>query len=359
MIVLRVYRNSAYLIILAALLVYGNMLFEGAYGENERYPFVVYYGSEWDDRLLCFNTAILSPLFNEAYVRFLSAADVDTYGYISISTVGGWEPWVSKLPDELIVGWWGEWGESIVNVSHLLWMEIFMKGIDWIKNRGFRGVFIDNLDMAIDCYPQFLEDAIALIKMVRERYPDMKIIVNRGFEAVEEFGNYVDGVLFECFHTFYNFTSGRYEWFRGEDREYIEVISEKLMKESRERGFRVFALSYVNPEDYIEDYVKLVEEAEKFDFEIYISDVYLDMILDCYKQTIIPFTEFFLTLEVTDEGELRVETDEEIMNYYIEKLRELDLENVEVDTEDEDVIIRSEGEAEINISLRLSFSNHF
>lgn len=237
--------------------------------------FAVYYGSDRIKELKAFDLVVLSPLMAKGEIEELDEAGVLTFGYVSITTVGGWEPWAKMVDESLIVSKNG-WNERVVNASSERWREIILGyAIPYLKGKGFKGVFFDNLDL-VDLYPWMKEGIVKLVKGAKEE--GMLVMINRGFSMIKDVAPYVDAALFECFGTHYDFESGRYEKYSGEELDWLLRTAGELKAMASEYGFTVLALGYGDPEDEegfreFEDYV--ADLASKYGFPYYVSDVNL------------------------------------------------------------------------------------
>jgi len=209
--------------------------------------FAVYYGQLGEKtaiKLERFDVLILSPTIEPGLISSLSRRHT-VVGYLSLATVGGWEPWAGSVPKSIIIGKNPNWNEEVVDFASPTWKEVVLnKAIPYILSRGFSGVFLDNVDY-VEMYPEKRTAMIDLIKTIRERYPGMVIIVNRGFSIKREIAPYVDYVLFEDFITYYNFSTRRYEVFSGKELGW-EL---KQLEELQKLNIPVFVLSYANLSD--------------------------------------------------------------------------------------------------------------
>lgn len=251
--------------------------------------FVVYYGSNRVEELCRFDLAILSPLLEKHVVDQLSGFNVICVGYLSITTVGGWEPWAANVTDEIVVGESSVWGEKIVNACDPAWWSIVLNySIPYILEKGFSGVFLDNLDM-VDVYPWMKECLILLIKEIRSRYPGIIIVVNRGFTIIDDIAPYIDAVLFECFGTYYDFKTGKYLKWTGGDYQWITSVAEHLVELREKCNITVLALGYADlgNETMLQEYSNYVNSlAEEYGFIPYVAEVSLMKVNPLYPQTL-------------------------------------------------------------------------
>ncbi|WP_228301055.1 endo alpha-1,4 polygalactosaminidase [Marinobacter lipolyticus] len=94
--------------------------------------------------------------------------------------------------------------------------------------RGFRGVFLDTLDSHLLVAPGKTDpDGFAtgqqhFIRDVKARFPDTKIILNRGFHLTGAIDDLVDGVAFESYREGYDPGRKRYYSVSDQDRQWLE-----------------------------------------------------------------------------------------------------------------------------------------
>ncbi len=209
----------------------------------------VYYGSVDPytlDRLSRFHIVVLSPLVPGDAVRLLRSRGVIVLGYLSISSIGGWEPWAGNVSGSLVIGENRFWGERIVDVCKPEWRRVVLEAARYILSKGFSGVFLDNLDV-VDVYPWMKPCIAGLVAELRHAYPDAKIMVNRGFSVLPDIAKHVDYVLFEDFITYYNASSGRYEFFKGRDLAWIRSMVETVHRLAGRYGVKLYLLAYAPP----------------------------------------------------------------------------------------------------------------
>ena len=247
--------------------------------------FIVYYGSDRVEELSRVDLAILSPLIDKEVIEELDRNNVITIGYISLTTIGHWEPWSRNVSEDMIVARNPAWSEDIINVTDPRWQHIVLdEAIPYILDRGFRGVFLDNLDM-VDQYPWMRDSIIKLVKMIRSRYPGIIMVVNRGFTLIDSIAPYIDAVLFEAFATYYNFTSHQYLKWSGSDYIWMINTAEHLRELGKRYGFIVLALGYTDLDNktMLYEYSIYVNKlAETYGFIPYVAEITLTKINPLY-----------------------------------------------------------------------------
>ena len=191
--------------------------------------------------------------------------------YLSVGEVSTDRKYFKEV-EECVMGKNPVWNSYYVNVSCEKWQDLILNGIiPEILNKGFDGVFLDTVDV-VDLYPNMKNDMIELIATIREKYPNIIIIQNRGFSIIDETAKYIDGILFECFTTRYNWKSKKYEVWSDEDLKWIDSVAEKLVKLRERYGIVVLTLDYAENKS-LEIYC--IKHAEKFGFIHFISKINL------------------------------------------------------------------------------------
>ncbi len=188
---------------------------------------------------------VLPPLNNPRVARDASGAEA-VLGYISLLTIGGWEPWARMVTDDIVVGVRREWGEKVVDVCSGKWRSILEYAAEYVLSRGFDGFFLDNLDL-VDEYNWMAGCAASLITFLKRDYRNAIIMVNRGFTILGSIAPYIDQLLVESFPSYYE--RGAYRvWSNGDLRWIVDRVrwAESL---ARRYGFGVHALAYGEPGD--------------------------------------------------------------------------------------------------------------
>lgn len=212
----------------------------------------IYYGNI-DNHILSWlrgcRLAVLPPTLDSSVLHALREAGTVPLAYISVTTVGGWEPWARLVNSSILVG--GEetkWGEKVVNPCSAAWRRILLDAVNRLLDRGYRGIFLDNLDM-VDRYPWMKPCVASLVAEVKTRHPGAVVMVNRGFSILDRVAGSIDYLLFEDFATYYDPATRRYHVFTASDLEWEKKTLSKAVKLGKEKGFTVLLLAYAPPGD--------------------------------------------------------------------------------------------------------------
>lgn len=137
----------------------------------------------------------------------LKAQGKTLLGYISLGEAESYRPYFKELQDKKIfVKQNTRWkGHHIIDVRNPEWTNYAIEHlIPAILDQGFDGIMIDTIDSVIDLekeepqrYKGMQQAAAGMIKTIRARYPDMKIMLNRGFDILPQVVHDIDMVMAE------------------------------------------------------------------------------------------------------------------------------------------------------------------
>jgi len=152
-------------------------------------------------------------------------------------------PRVGKNPD---------WDTELLDITDPQWMPMIVNGIAReARSKGFDGFFLDTLDSAERLSSESPEKArsyhqalVKLIKELRAKYPDAKIVINRGFELLDEIAADINGVLVESVFQTFDPATKRYRTMSRDDTAWLE----RRIRSVQMLQLPVFAVDYVQPD---------------------------------------------------------------------------------------------------------------
>ncbi|MCS6867326.1 endo alpha-1,4 polygalactosaminidase, partial [Thermus sp.] len=231
--------------------------------------YAVYYGRDPQElaKLVNFDLAIVQPWIPEGSLSLLKGNGVKVLAYLSIGEAEPERDYGRPLPKEWLLGRNPNWGSYFVDANQRGWQEIMLRLAGQYLRQGFDGLFLDTLDTA-DLYPQVAPGLVAIVRSLRERFPQAILVQNRGFRLLPETAERIDGVMYENLSAMYSFKEGRY----------IPVESDPtpVLPYAR-RGLVVLAMDYALPEDEAlvrRAYVR----AREMGFVPYVSVIALDRV---------------------------------------------------------------------------------
>lgn len=167
----------------------------------------------------------------------------------------------------------GDWGSYYTDPGSPAWREFLFEDIQSVVDDGYDGIFIDTVD-SVDRFPETFNDMCDLIMTVHEKWPDLKLVLNRGFTVVPTVYEALDGVMFELFSTAYDLTTFEYDMLDESSAQFsynrqwgVSIVNAVRQK----KYFPVFGLEY-----YPIDGAQVVKQAIydldwEFDFIPYLT----------------------------------------------------------------------------------------
>jgi polysaccharide biosynthesis protein PelA len=217
----------------------------------------LHYGSEPPLAYLrAFDIVVVDPDSNSDPLSYRkrSGAASELFAYISIGELQPSRSWAKAVPESLLIGRNQTWGSSIIDVSQPAWREFFVdKIVAPLWDKGYRGFFIDT----IDSYQIAVRDDAAAaarmrsglvqtIRAVRTRFPDARLILNRGFELLSQLDGEIFAVAAESLYRSWQQSEKRYTEVSNEDRSWLLA---RFAEARQQHGVHTLAIDYVDPAD--------------------------------------------------------------------------------------------------------------
>jgi polysaccharide biosynthesis protein PelA len=240
-------------------------------------PFLVYYGASTDLAIGAFALAALDSDLNLAPLdRF--RRDATYLGYLSLSEVHSGRPYFAELAAEgLLAEANANWPDArFIDLRHENWRRRVVKDlVPGILQKGFDGVFLDTLDSAEflekqdpSRYGGMVEGAADLVRAIRTAFPDILIMINRGFAVLPQIAGHFDMVLGESVRTTFDAGTGRYSFVSESDYEWQR--QQLWAAGRRDPNLQLFSLDYWDPNDK-ENIAKIYTEERANGFIPYVA----------------------------------------------------------------------------------------
>lgn len=207
-------------------------------------------------------------------------------GYASLGEVENWRPWFARARDAGIVldenrNWPGSF---FVDVRSRAWQDIVLDTVvPNVMSQGFGGVFFDTLDNPPHLertdpkqYAGMTRAAASLVESVRLKYPQARLMLNRGYELLPLVGGAIDYALGESVYADWDFD--RKEYRLVEHATYQEQV--RLLQAARRQfpGLQVMTLDYWDPADRAG--LRRIYRAQRANgFSPYVATVELDRLV--------------------------------------------------------------------------------
>lgn len=173
------------------------------------------------------------------------------FAYVSIGEVLPSRAYYPQMPAQWRVGRNTQWGSEVIDQTSPGWAQFFVdRIITPLWQRGFRGFFIDTMDsyhfIAQTAQDKARQEAalVQVLKTVKQRYPDAKLILNRGFEVLPALAGQVHAVAAESLFRGWNQARREYVEVTPADREWLLAQLKQVQQALR---VPIIAIDYVPP----------------------------------------------------------------------------------------------------------------
>lgn len=211
----------------------------------------MFYGDHppWDE-LHAFDAVVVEPL-NVPDPKPYANARTALFAYVAVGEVSSERVYMKDIPPAWKLGKNADWGSVVLDQSQPEWPAFFVEHvIKPLWDAGYRGFFLDTLDSyqlhaRTDAAKAEQEAGlVATIRELKKRYPQAKLIFNRGFEILPQVHQDVYAVAAESLFQAWNASSHKYEPVTADDRAWL---LEQLNRVKQEYKLPVLAIDYVPP----------------------------------------------------------------------------------------------------------------
>jgi uncharacterized protein (TIGR01370 family) len=216
----------------------------------------------------------------------LAAGGTTVLGYLSLGEIERHRAWFADLRQTgVLLGENRNWpGSYYIDLRDPGWHRIVIdRLVPAMLAQGFGGVFLDTLDDAIELERLdpggrrgMTAAAVSLVKELRRTFPDITVMMNRGYALLPEVGGLIDIALGESVCGTYDFERKVYRAVPA--AEYREQV--QLLKQARKRNpaLRICSLDYWDPADR-EGIRRIYREERANGFDPYVATVGLDQLM--------------------------------------------------------------------------------
>ncbi|MEQ8695550.1 MAG: endo alpha-1,4 polygalactosaminidase [Bauldia litoralis] len=217
---------------------------------------VIYTDKVSLDALFPFETIVLDSRYHPR-LRPLIDRNKQLLGYISLGEVEKFRPHYKVMEQQgMLLGTNKNWPDSrFVDVRDPRWTRrVIEELVPALLHKGFNGIFLDTLDNPAQLerddpvkYKGMTEAAVRLVKKIRQHFPRIVIMMNRGYEILPRVAKDIDIVLGESVYADYNFKTKTYQ--RVSKPTYELQVKWLKAAKARAPGLRIFTLDYWRADD--------------------------------------------------------------------------------------------------------------
>jgi polysaccharide biosynthesis protein PelA len=195
--------------------------------------------------LLAYDTCILD-LHAEVDLKPGKALGHKFYAYLSLVELAAGSPAddLAKKRSVPVIGANENWGSHVLDISSPAWWEHLLEdGAAVAVERGFDGIFLDTADSAA----RLPGGAVAhegrlldLIHAIHRRWPQQRILINRGFDLLPKLQGVLSGVMVESVFQGFDVATKLYRPNSEADVKWLAAH----IKKAQALGLRVYAVDY-------------------------------------------------------------------------------------------------------------------
>lgn len=219
---------------------------------------VVYYGNkEPAEAFRDYDLVLFDRLYHPPIAPLLEDPDRILLAYVSAGEVHGYRTdEVAMLREQkALLAHNKDWNSHIVDLTSAAWRSIVMEEVRDALDQGFHGVMLDTIDTPLQASATHSDElaeanrraAIQLIVDIREAYPGIKLMLNRGFPILPDVSAQLDFTLAESILAETNVSTGQSKLFSPIT--YREMTTMLQQQRLRSRQLKIYALDYWNQDD--------------------------------------------------------------------------------------------------------------
>jgi hypothetical protein len=208
-----------------------------------------YYGANPPlNELKAFDVAVVDPdsgIKPSGYGKGPSAL----FAYVSVGEADPGRAYVKQMDRRWLIGDNAAWKSKVVDVSNPVWRRFFIdKVIEPLWSAGYRGFFLDTLDSyqlaaKKEDLPAMEAGLVSVITEIKNRHPDARLILNRGFEIFDRVKGNVFAVAAESLYQNFNPSNGVYGQVTVNDCDWLIGKLNRI----KSAGVPIIAIDYVEP----------------------------------------------------------------------------------------------------------------
>ncbi|MFO1390750.1 MAG: bifunctional glycoside hydrolase 114/ polysaccharide deacetylase family protein [Agitococcus sp.] len=229
--------------------------------------------------LRAFDVAVVDPNHANIHPQSYNSQYSQLFAYVSVGEVHPSKPYFKQIPKSWLKSQNQAWQSTIIDQSVTEWPQFFANTvIAPLWDQGYRGFFLDTLDsyQLIAKTPEQKKQQEAglknLIREIKQRWPEAKLIFNRGFEILPEVHNLAWMVAAESLYQSWNAKTQSYQAVTTQDRTWL---SQKLQNIHQQYQLPILAIDYV-PTPQRELARQTAAKIKKLGFSAWVSNPTLD-----------------------------------------------------------------------------------
>lgn len=235
---------------------------------------IVYYGDDIPYTLAgVHDYIIVQPNHTNTIRHGFKLYQENIYAYISIGESEAEQSQHEKLLPQWILGENKIWNSKVLDISSEEYHNfLFEKVIEPLRKKGFKNFFFDTLDsyhLVTKTSKEKQKMSQGLVKFIKKfhtRYPKSKLIINRGFDIIDEIHEDIEAVLFESLFNGLSSKDLSYKEVSSVDRAWLKAQIKKV----KSYNIPLIAVDYLPPNS--KKIAKNIQDIEALGVIPYIAD---------------------------------------------------------------------------------------
>jgi len=245
------------------------LLYNFIAGDMKKSTVLVCYGKLRPETIKGYDYVILeSKHYLPSNIRVIKSQNEKVFAYISLGEVNAHAPHYDALKNNTL-GKNEIWNSYYIDLRSPKTIEILMKIIESTFQKGYDGLFLDNVDNFTIHGPQKNQKAefLDLLKKMKAKYPKKQFLQNAGLEIAAETAPYIDAIAVESIASNYDFKNKKY---RLRDKKQYEEFMAKAQSVSQKHKVHLFLIEYSNSLSLNQ---KIAERIKDSGFDYFIGNI--------------------------------------------------------------------------------------
>ncbi|MGV9002847.1 endo alpha-1,4 polygalactosaminidase [Flavobacterium sp.] len=170
------------------------------------------YGKVKPSQIKNYNYVILeSAQFSSVDIKLIKKTNKNVLAYVSIGEINKTSKYFKDLKN-LTLGKNKNWDSYFLDIKSEKTKKVLIGAVQESINKGFDGMFLDNIDNYSKFGPQKDDDkqVVQFLKLLSEKFKNTIFIQNSGIDFLPQVSNYIDGVVVESVASDYSFSTKKY-----------------------------------------------------------------------------------------------------------------------------------------------------
>jgi len=240
---------------------------------------LICYGKLKPESIKGYSYVILeSKHYLPSNIRVIKSQNEKVFAYISLGEVNANAPHYQELKGHTL-GRNKIWDSYYLDLRSAATVETIMTIVDETFEKGYDGLFLDNLDNFTIHGPQKNQknEILALLKKIKAKYPKKQFIQNAGIDLAPETAHYVNAIAIESIASDYHFNDKTYNL---REKKQFETLLSRLQSVNESLKIPVILIEY---SDSVQLTKKITERIEPTKFDYFIGNIDLQR-LPAFKQ---------------------------------------------------------------------------